>query len=109
MAVPNSLKAIQGKHVDCVIVDEGALAGDFVIQDTFRIVSTSDKDLIILSGTPMVYSSTFVEYWEDKERYPEWERMSWTAQDCPSISREKWEEAKKLPEDMGKCTAKNQH
>jgi hypothetical protein len=100
MAVPNSLKAIQGKHMDCVIVDEGALAGDFIIQDTLRIVSTSDRDLIILSGTPMVYSSTFVEYYDNVDRYPEWERFTWAASDCPEISKEKWEEAKKLPEDM---------
>jgi len=100
LAVPNSLKAIQGKHTDCVIVDEGAIAGDFIIQDTLRIVSTSDRDLIILSGTPMVYSSVFVDYWEDTEKYREWERFSWTAKDCPKISVEKWEEAKKLPEDM---------
>ena len=60
IAVPNSLKAIQGKHCDCALVDEGALAGDFIIQDTLRIVSTSDRDLIILSGTPMIYGTMFV-------------------------------------------------
>jgi hypothetical protein len=100
MAVPNSLKAVQGKHMDCCIVDEGALAGDFIIQDTLRIVSASDKDLIILSGTPMVYSSYFVEINENPERYPDWERFHWSVADCPGISKEKWEEAKKLPEDM---------
>lgn len=100
IAVPNSLKAIQGKHCDCTIVDEGALAGDFVIQDTLRIVSTSDRDLIILSGTPMVYNTTFVDYWENPDKYPQWQRFSWSAKDCPSISIEKWNEAKDLPEDM---------
>lgn len=99
-AVPNSLKAIQGKHEDCVIVDEGALAGDFVIQDTLRIVSTTDKDLIILSGTPTVYATHFVEIWEQPEKHTEWKRFHWSAKDCPSISAEKIEEAKKLPEDM---------
>lgn len=100
MAVPNSLKAIQGKHTDCVIVDEGALAGDFIIQDTLRIVSTSDRDLIILSGTPMIYSTMFVEMYEDEKKYPEWQRFTWSAKECPSISEEKWLEASKLPEEM---------
>ena len=100
MAVPNSLKAIQGKHTDCTLVDEGALAGDFIIQDTLRIVSTSDRDLIILSGTPMVYSTMFVEIWEEESRYPEWIRYNWSARDCPNISLEKWNEASRLPEDL---------
>ena len=100
MAVPNSLKAIQGKHMDCVIVDEGALAGDFIIQDTLRIVSTSNRDLIILSGTPMIFNSAFVDIAENLDKYPEWDRHTWTAKDCPMISEEKWNEAKKLPDDM---------
>jgi len=103
--VPNNIIFVRrnGKTCwagNCAIVDEGALAGDFIIQDTLRIVSTSDHDLIILSGTPMVYSSTFVEYSENPERYPEWEKFTWSAKDCPNISIEKWEEAKKLPEEM---------
>jgi hypothetical protein len=100
MAVPNSLKAIQGKHCDCCLVDEGALAGDFIIQDTLRIVSTSDRDLIILSGTPMIYGTMFVNIWEEKDKYPEWEHFSWSAKECPFITQEKWNEATKLPEDV---------
>jgi|WetSurMetagenome_2_1015567.scaffolds.fasta_scaffold26439_2 hypothetical protein len=99
-AVPNSLKAIQGKHEDCVIVDEGALAGDFVIDDTYRIIGSSTMDLIILSGTPMIFGSKFVELAENTEKYPEWKRFSWNAMDCPR-TKDKYEEAKKaLPEDM---------
>jgi hypothetical protein len=98
-AVPNSLKAIQGKHEDCVIVDEGALAGDFVIQDTLRIVSSTDRDLIIISGTPTI-NNVFIEMWEDEKKYDNWERFHWTAADCPSIAKDKLEEAKKLPPEM---------
>ena len=100
LAVPNSEKAIQGKHTDCVIVDEGAIAGDFVINDTFRIIGHSNMDLIILSGTPMVFGSKFVEIAENKEKYTGWERKAWDAMDCPN-TRNKWEEAKRsLPDDM---------
>lgn len=100
IAVPNSLKAIQGKHEDCVIIDEGALAGDFVIQDSLRIVSSTDRDLIIVSGTPTT-NNVFVEMWEDAEKFPEWKRFHWTAADCGVISKEKIDEAKKsLPPEM---------
>jgi len=105
-ALPNSLKAIQGKHSDCVIVDEACLAGDFVIRDTFRIVSTSPYNRIILSGTPMEYDSIFVDYYEDAQKpkeqrkYPEWKVYSWSAFECPRISQQALEEAKKLPTDM---------
>jgi len=100
LAVPNSLKAIQGKHCDIVIIDEAVLAGDFIIRDAFRIVAQSKKDLIILSGTPMEYNSLFVEMWEDEDKYPEWKRFHWSAKECPNISLEKYMEASKLPEDM---------
>ena len=100
MAVTNSDKAIQGKHTDCVMVDEGAIAGDFVINDTFRIIGSSNMDLIILSGTPMVFGSKFVDIAENKEKYIDWERRAWDAMDCPT-TKKKWEEAKRtLPEDM---------
>jgi len=99
IAVPNSLKAIQGKHEDCVIIDEGALAGDFVIQDSLRIVSSSDRDLIIVSGTPTT-NNVFVEMWEDDKLYDNWIRFHWTAAECGNISKEKLEEARKLPPDM---------
>ena len=102
-AVPNSLKAIQGEHHDVVIIDEAALAGNFIIRDSFRIVAQSNKDVIILSGTPMNVQGgeLFVEMWEDEERYPEWRRFHWSAKDCPSISIEKYLEAQKdLTEDM---------
>ena len=99
MAVPNSLKAIQGKHMDCAIVDEGSLAGDFIIQDTLRIVSTSDRDLIILSGTPMIYSTMFVEIWEEESRYPEWIRYNWCYdQNTELLTEDGWKNILEIPE-----------
>jgi len=100
-AVPNSLTAIQGKHTDVVIIDEAAIAGDFVVRDALRITSTSDIDRIILSGTPMEYNSLFVDIWENPKEYPEWTyRKHWSARDCPNITLEKLEEAKRLPPEM---------
>jgi hypothetical protein len=103
LAVPNSLKAIQGKHCDIVIIDEAVLAGDFIIRDAYRIVSQSKNDMILLSGTPMDEpgGELFVEMWEDEKKYPEWIRHHWTARECPRISLDKYTEASKdLPEDM---------
>ena len=102
-ALPNSLKAIQGKHAPFVIVDEAALAGDFVINDTKRIIGAFDPNRVILSGTPMdnetgATGELFIDMFEDPERYPEWKRITWSAYDCPAISSEMREEAKSLPE-----------
>lgn len=107
-AVPNSHKAIQGLHKDVVIIDEPALAGDFTINDSRRIVIKDDSlDKIILLGTPFippeqkVRSTLYVDMWEDKEKYKEWRRYHWSAMDCPNVSAEQIEEAQKnLPEDM---------
>ena len=101
IAVPNSQKSIQGKHCDVVLIDEAAIAGDFVIRDALRITSTSWLDRIILSGTPMKYDCLFVDMWENEKEHPEWKtRFSWSASECPNISNERLEEAKKLPPDM---------
>ena len=100
-AVPNSLKAIQGEHDNIVIVDEAALAGDFVVQDTLRIVRGMNPNRIILLGTPTDYFSKFVEMWEDSERFPEWRRYHWSVYDCPAVDKRQLEEAKKtLSEEM---------
>ena len=100
-AVPNSLKAIQGEHDNIVIVDEAALAGDFVVQDTLRIVRGMNPNRIILLGTPTDYFSKFVEMWEDSERFPEWKRYHWSVYDCPAVDKRQLEEAKKtLSEEM---------
>ena len=98
-AVANSLKAIQGKHEDCVILDEGALVDDFLIQDTLRIVSSTDRDLIIISGTPTT-NNAFIDMWEDEKKFHMWKRFHWTAKDCPKISAEKIAEAQQLPPEM---------
>jgi len=107
-AVSKSLKAIQGQHHDVVIIDEAPLAGDFIIRDTLRIIAQSDKDIIILSRTPInqemanePIGELFVEYWEDEDKYPEWKRYHWSSRDCPNIGTAKYIEAQKnLPEDM---------
>ena len=107
-ALPLSLKAIQGKHVPAVIIDEAALVDDFTINDTYRIVGGFKDSVIILSGTPMEYTSKFVEMWLDKKTYPDyfdlppekrtpttWARFSWSAMDCPRFTEEEIEEARR--------------
>jgi len=107
-ALPLSLKAIQGKHVPAVIIDEAALVDDFTINDTYRIVGGFEDSLIILSGTPMEYTSKFVEMWLDKKTYPDyfdlsedkrtpttWARFTWSAMDCPRFTEEEIEEARR--------------
>lgn len=100
-AVPNSQKAIQGLHKDVVIVDEAVLAGDFVLRDAFRItVKNNSLDRIIFLGTPMQYDSLFVEMYMNEKEYPEWKRYHWSNADCPNISKQRLEEAKKLSPDV---------
>jgi len=110
-ALARSFKSIYGVHADCVIVDEAIEAGDFVIRDTRRIIGESPISRIILSTTPHDYNSLFVEMWLDKEKYPEynpnkkqigaWKRYSWSVMDCPRITSEMIEEARRnLPEWM---------
>ena len=99
-ALPNSLKAIQGKHADVVIIDEAVLAGDFLIRDAFRITAGRKRDIIILSGTPMDAASLFCNIFQDQDEYPEWIRFHWSAKECPLITEEKLEEIKNLPDDV---------
>jgi len=105
-ALPTSLKSVQGKHTPCVIIDEAVLAGDFFIKDAYRIVGGFPDSRIILSGTPMEYSSLFVEMWDDLKNYPDyfskdkpdpldWARFSWSVMECPRITKEEVEEAKR--------------
>ena len=109
--VPNSHKQIQGLHKDVVIIDEPTLAGDFAILDATRIVVKNDSlDRILLLGTPFVppdakkKSDLYIQMWEDTQRYPEgepWKRFHWTNMDCPTVTPQQMEEAKKnLPEEM---------
>jgi hypothetical protein len=103
LRVANSLKAIQGQHLDIVIIDEAVLAGDFIIRDALRITVQSDFDKIFLVGTPMNEEGglLFVDMWEDEFKYKEWKRFPISARDCPKITIEKYEEAKKsLPDEM---------
>lgn len=101
-------KSVWTGNTDVVIIDEAPLAGDFIIRDSLRIVAQSDKDIIILSGTPInqemanePIGELFVEYWEDEDKYPEWKRYHWNSRDCPMIGTEKYLEARKnLPDDM---------
>ncbi len=100
-AVPNSQKAIQGLHLDVVIVDESCLAGDFVLRDAFRITVKNDSlDRIIFLGTPMYQDSLFVEMYENTDEYPKWKRYHWSNAECPNISAERLAEAKKLSPDV---------
>ena len=107
-AVPNSQKAIQSLHKDVVIIDEPCLAGDFVIDDAKRIVVKDNSlDKIILLGTPFVppeskvKSTKFIDMYMDKEKFPEWKRYHWNAMDCPNVTAEQIEEAKRtLSEEM---------
>ena len=107
-ALPLSLKAIQGKHVPAVIVDEAALVDDFTIRDTYRIVGGFPDSFIILSGTPLEYTSLFVNMWLDTKTYPDyfslpeeertpttWARFTWSAMECPRFTFEEIEEAKR--------------
>jgi len=99
-ALPNSLKAIQGKHGDIVLIDEAVLAGDFLIRDALRITAGSKRDIIILSGTPLEAASLFCEIYRDVDNYPEWTRFHWSAKECPLISKDRLAEVESLPEDM---------
>ena len=100
-AVPHTITSTQGLHCDCAIVDEAGMVEDFIIQDTYRMVGSSDFDRIILIGTPLDYFNKFVVMWENPEKYPDWKRYSWSWYQCPRITPEKIEEAKRtLSEEM---------
>jgi len=100
-AVPHTATATQGLHCDCAIVDEAGLVEDFIIEDTYRMVGSSQYDRIILIGTPLDYFNKFVEMWENSEKHTEWKRYSWSWYQCPAITQDKIEEAKRtLSEEM---------
>lgn len=98
-ALPNSYKAIQGKHGDLVIVDEASQAGNFIIMDTWRMIKPSDYSRIILSSTPFdpgkEARNLFIEMYLDEKRYSDWVRYHFSAKDCP-LKRDFEEEAKAM-------------
>jgi len=108
-ALSRSLTSVQGKHGDVQIIDEASFPElDFFLQDSYRIISTSNDPFLIFSSTPHEYDSLFVNMWENKRRFPEfdpripgtWFRISWSAFECPNISKDMMEEASKLPKDI---------
>jgi len=110
-ALPNSEKAIQGKHAPGFIIDEAVLAGNFRVKDAYRVIGQFEDSKLILSGTPMEYDTLFVDMWLDEKKYPDyykidnptprnWARFSWNAMECPVITEEDIEEARReLSED----------
>jgi len=94
-ALPHSLKSIQGQHSNAVIIDEAAIVDDFTLRDSYRIIAGKPNAKLIFSGTPMEYNSLFVTMWEDSKTYSEWKRYHWKAIDCPLITSEMIEEARK--------------
>jgi len=110
-ALAKSFTSIYGQHGDLVIIDEAVEAGDFVIRDSKRIIGESEYSRIILSTTPHDYTSLFVDMWTDNKEYPEydpnkkqigaWKRFSWSSIECPRVTNEMVQEAKReLPEWM---------
>lgn len=94
-AVARSLTSYYGEHPDLLIIDEAVLAGDEIINDGLSRVAPAKQSRIILSSTPYESMSLFVDMWERKDRYPNWLRYSWKTTECPWISTDSIEEARK--------------
>jgi len=94
-ALAASWKAIFGQHSHLLIIDEAVEAGEELIEDSLRVVATSKPNRRILSSTPHLYTSKFVEMWEKVDEYSDWVRYSWSALECPGYTKEAIEEAKK--------------
>jgi len=95
-ALSTSLKSIQGKGGDLIIIDEAVLAGDFFMKDSLRMITDKPYSKIIFSSTPQddPKGLLFIEMWENKNEYPEWDRIHWDASECPG-KKGLMEEAKK--------------
>jgi len=88
-----SEKQVLGEHPDIYGGDEAVLIPDLIIDDSYsRIIGLK---MILLVATPETeyYYSRFIEMWSDKEKYPNWERLSWSSFDCPWISLQEIKEA----------------
>jgi hypothetical protein len=88
-------KACWSGNSNLLIIDEAVEAGNDLIEDSLRVVATSNPKRRILSSTPHEYSSLFVTMWEKKNQYKDWKRYSWSALECPLYSQESIEEAKR--------------
>lgn len=106
-ALSSSLRAVQGQHGDIVIVDEAALVEDFQLDDCYRIIGAHDG-VMLWSGTPTVYSSKYVQIFEETQRDIKankdtlWEIWAWSAKDCPRLVAQMEEAKNRLPEDVWK-------
>jgi len=87
-ALPASLKSTLGHRADLLIVDEACEAGSDIIKRAMSIVSGSSIARIILSSTPHIYLSLFVDIWEDPEKYGFVKHGYWSQLDCDWISAE---------------------
>jgi len=84
-ALSTSLKDIHGKGGDLIIIDEAVLAGDFIMKDSLRMITDKPYSKIIFSSTPQSVpgGDLFINIWENESEYPEWDRIHWSASECP--------------------------
>ena len=104
-ALPASKKTVLSQHSDLLIIDEAgeeSLADGELILDAYPLVSGSPYSRIVFTSTPYEYMSYFVDLVENRKKYPEYKRYTWSTLDCSWINPRDIEEAKKQSEDRFK-------
>jgi hypothetical protein len=94
VSLPGSPDTIRGFSAPrLVVIDEAALVGDDLFAAVSPMLAVSQGRLACLS-TPMGQRGSFHDWWTDGS--PGWERIKFTAYDCPRIDREWLEEQKTI-------------
>jgi hypothetical protein len=93
IALPGAPDRIRGfSAVDLVLIDEAAFVMDVFYTSVLPMVVVSGGQIILMS-TPHARQGFFFEAWEDEDRG--WDKVKVTALDCPRITAEAIEQARK--------------
>jgi len=76
-----SSKAIMGKHVDLLVLDEPCDVPNELILEAFPIVETSLYPRIVMCGVPKKYLHVFVDIWKNPELW-EFKIYNWSLENC---------------------------
>ena len=99
VALPASERAVRSIHPDILLLDE-AVAAEKIIYSAIPRLTKADSRLIV-SSTPHVFLSIFVEMWSDRVKYSMYERYHWTYKDREWIAQEELERGLKEAQSFG--------
>jgi len=98
--LPSSDTQLYNLHCPLFIIDEGAVAGDQVIDHYPRVIAGQPFGRVILLGhfldTAECYVSKFTDIWFNEEKYPDWHRIHYSSLEIPWISESEIEAARRV-------------